>query len=60
MENKEPVGAIYIFIMEDGTVDVQSVYEPDQTQEILKQIANAEVSEIREIELDMEEITEEG
>lgn len=49
---KQPIGAIYVFIMEDGSVDVQSVYEPEQTQKILQIVADSEVSHVREIELE--------
>lgn len=49
---KEPVGAIYIFIMEDGSVDVQSVYEPETTQEILKIVAQSEVTDVQDLTVD--------
>lgn len=48
----EAVGAIYIYILEDGSVDVQSVYEPDVTQKIIQTIANSEITDVREIELE--------
>lgn len=49
---KEPIGAIYIFILEDGSVDVQSVYEPEQTQEILKVVAQSEITDVRDLTVD--------
>lgn len=50
--SKEPIGAIYIFILEDGSVDVQSVYEPEQTQEILKVVAQSEITDVRDLTVD--------
>ena len=51
-QTKEPIGAIYIFILEDGSVDVQSVYEPEQTQEILKVVARSEITDVRDLTVD--------
>jgi hypothetical protein len=59
MANKQPIGMVTIFILDDGTVDVQSPYSPEDTQELFKKLGEATVSEVRDLTVEAPEgITE--
>jgi hypothetical protein len=47
-ENKETevLGFVTVYILSNGTVDVQSPYTVEQTQELFKKLADAPIKEV--------------
>jgi hypothetical protein len=55
MDEKKPVGMVSVFILEDGTVDVQSPYSAEDTQAMFKSLAEATVSEVVDLTVEAPE-----